>query len=186
MKRSHERVGTTVMSPEAWLEKIGTTYLSQIELDEPQFLIETDVVDERLQELFQNISKAWPSRWTPAKRICLALAAVHAAARADENESSFREAFYRRLGRQFNQKEWECLRPCRGKLSEGVVCSRTAERWSLLLRRGGLSARWNTGTRALPVLPSVGSSAPGQPRIYTDRVRRSSRKVDLVSRSSIP
>ena len=97
------------MSSEEWLNQVGSEYLAQVQAEEPQFLIEVDVPDARLNELFAHISKAWPSRWTPQKRVCLALAAVHSAARADEYEDSFRKVFYARLGREFNQAEWENL-----------------------------------------------------------------------------
>jgi hypothetical protein len=95
------------MSSEQWLEEAGTEYLAQVEREEPQFLIEVDVPDGRLEDIFANIARAWPSHWTPQKRICLALAAVHSAARADDYEDSFREVFYARLGREFKQSEWE-------------------------------------------------------------------------------
>ena len=65
-----------------------------------------DFSDDRLEEIFDNISRAWQIRWTVEQRLCLALAAVHSAARADEGEESFRDLFYRRLRREFNQAEW--------------------------------------------------------------------------------
>jgi hypothetical protein len=95
------------VSSEEWLDRIGSEYLARVEAEEPQFLIEIDVPDERLEELFDNIAKAGTTRWTRSKRICLALAAVHSAARADQHEDSFREVFYGRLGRELNQSEWE-------------------------------------------------------------------------------
>lgn len=95
------------MSSEEWLDRIGSEYLARVEAEEPQFLIEIDVPDERLEELFENIAKAWTTRWTSSKRICLALAAVHSAARADQHEDSFRNVFYGRLGRELKQSEWE-------------------------------------------------------------------------------
>ena len=97
------------MSAEEWLDQVGQEYLTQVEAEEPQFLIEIDVPDARLKDIFASIGKARPYHWTPQKRICLALAAVHSAAQADENEDSFREMFYKRLDRQFNLTEWDSV-----------------------------------------------------------------------------
>jgi hypothetical protein len=95
------------MSSEEWLDQVGQEYLAQVEAEEPQFLIEIDVPDARLKDIFANIGRARPHHWSPQKRICLALAAVHSAAQADESEDSFREMFYKRLGRHFNLTEWD-------------------------------------------------------------------------------
>src|SRR5437899_348881 len=97
----------STMSPEQWLEKVGSEYLARVRAEEPQFLVEVDVPDDRLEEIFNNISRARPIRWTTEQRLCLALAAVHSAARADKGEDSFRKVFYRCLRREFNQVEWE-------------------------------------------------------------------------------
>jgi hypothetical protein len=105
-----ESAGT--MSPEQWLEQVGSEYLARVKVEEPQFLVEIDAPDDRLEEIFNNISRAWPTRWTTEQRLCLALAAVHSAARADEGEDSFRKVFYHRLRREFNQAEWQnCYGP---------------------------------------------------------------------------
>ena len=76
------------MSPEQWLEKVGSEYLARVRAEEPQFLVEVDVPDDRLEEIFNNISRARPIRWTTEQRLCLALAAVHSAARADKGEDT--------------------------------------------------------------------------------------------------
>jgi phenylalanyl-tRNA synthetase alpha subunit len=94
------------MTPEQWLEQAGSEYVKRIQAEEPQFLVEIDVSDNRLEEIFTNLSRAWQIRSTE-QRLCLALAAVHSAARADEGEASFREVFYRRLRRPLNQAEWQ-------------------------------------------------------------------------------
>jgi len=97
----------STMSPEQWLEKVGSEYLARVKAEEPQFLVEIDISDDRLEEIFNNISKVRLTKWTTEKRLCLALAAVHSAERADEGENSFRKVFYRRLRCEFNQAEWE-------------------------------------------------------------------------------
>jgi hypothetical protein len=78
-------------SPEQWLENVGSEYLAKIEAKEPQFLVEIEISEERLQDIFARLSRAPPTRWSVEKRICLALAAVHSAARADEGEDSLRQ-----------------------------------------------------------------------------------------------
>lgn len=79
------------MLPEQWLHQTGSEYLARVKGEEPQFLVEVDVSDERLEEIFHHLSKALPPLRTTKMQICLALAAVHSAARADEGKDSFRE-----------------------------------------------------------------------------------------------
>ena len=106
MPQQNQLESASRMLPEQWLEKVGSEHLARIKAEEPQFLIEIDISDDRLEEIFDNISRAWQIRWTTEQRLCLALAAVHSAARADEGEESFREVFYRRLRCEFKQAEW--------------------------------------------------------------------------------
>jgi hypothetical protein len=106
MPRQGTLESASTMSPEQWLEQAGSEYLARVKTEKPQFLIEIDISDDRLEEIFNNISIARLTKWTTEQRLCLALAAVHSAARADESEDGFREVFYRRLRRDFNQVEW--------------------------------------------------------------------------------
>lgn len=94
-------------SPEAWLEEVGAEYLAKIDALEPQFLVELEISDSELGEIFRRLSVARPTRWTSTQLACLAVGAVHAAARAEQGEDSFREVFYERLGRDFDHGEWE-------------------------------------------------------------------------------
>src|SRR5262249_12486788 len=94
-------------SPEAWLEEVGAEYLAKIDALAPQFLVELEISDSELMEIFHRLSVARPTKWTWAQLACLAVGAVHAAARADQSEESYREVFYQRLGRDFDQNEWE-------------------------------------------------------------------------------
>ena len=77
------------MSSEKWLDEVGSEYLAQLQAAEPEFLIEIDVPDARLKDIFTSIARLVPYRWTPEKSICLALAAVHSAAQADKTKTAF-------------------------------------------------------------------------------------------------
>ena len=67
------------MSSEQWLDEVGREYLAQLQAVEPQFLIEIDVPDPKLKDIFTNLAKVAPYRWTPEKSICLALASASSA-----------------------------------------------------------------------------------------------------------
>ena len=98
---------TQQISPEQWLEEAGVQYLASITAQEPQFLVEIELSDDELSEIFRRLARARPTKWSTAQLTCLALAAVHSAARADQGEDSFRQVFYQRLGREFDHGEWE-------------------------------------------------------------------------------
>jgi hypothetical protein len=72
----------------------------------PVFLVELDITDDQVRGLYHHVARSG-TLWTPEARMCLAMAAVQAASRADQDEESFRELFFDRLGRQFDQHEWE-------------------------------------------------------------------------------
>jgi len=95
------------MSSEEWLVQTASKFLAQIRDSRPVFLIELDGADEELTDLFRHVSRSIASIHTPEGRICLAVAAVQVAARADSDEESFRRLFYSRLGHVFDQNEWE-------------------------------------------------------------------------------
>jgi hypothetical protein len=89
-----------------WLKKTGAELLAQVARVRPVFLVELDIADEHVEKLFYHIARTG-SIWTPAARMCTAVAAVQAAFRADQNEESFRELFFARLKRPFDPNEWE-------------------------------------------------------------------------------
>ena len=90
-----------------WLEHIGSEYRARIDADEPQFLVEIQVPGAHLIEIFRQISKAHLPISNSSAWACLALAAVHLAAEADDDERGFRALFYSRLGRPLDTREWE-------------------------------------------------------------------------------
>ena len=105
------------MASEEWLVGTGSKFLAEIRDSRPVFLIELDVGDEELSDLFRHISQIGTSVQTPEVGLCLAVAAVQAASGADRDEESFRRLFFSRLGRVFDQDEWEgrygpCIRYC--------------------------------------------------------------------------
>ena len=48
------------MSSEQWLDEVGREYLAQLQAVEPQFLIEIDVPDPKLKDIFTNLAKVAP------------------------------------------------------------------------------------------------------------------------------
>ena len=86
------------MADSDYLERRGGEILRSIEALRPEFLIEVELRDEELDELFRHLSREELFASRPNRRACLAVAAVHAANRAESEETSYVELFFRRLG----------------------------------------------------------------------------------------
>jgi hypothetical protein len=94
------------VSSDEWLIQTGSELLAQVVNVRPLFLVELDITDDQVEDLYHHIARSRPI-WTPEARMCLAVAAVQAASRANQDEDSFRELFFDRLKRPFDQHEWE-------------------------------------------------------------------------------
>ncbi len=94
------------MSSDQWIAQTGAELLAQVASARPLFLVELDVNDDQVSGIYHHVARS-TMLWTPEARICLAMAAVQAAFRADQDEESFRKLFFDRLGRRFDQHEWE-------------------------------------------------------------------------------
>lgn len=86
------------MNSNDYLEERGREVLRKIETERAQFLVEIALNDEELEELFRCLAHAEYFASHPNRRACLALAAVHAANRADLDDTSYIQLFFRRLG----------------------------------------------------------------------------------------
>lgn len=94
----------------SWIDEAGRRYLARIQAERPQFLVEIDVPSEEVDEIFRRLPALGASVWNPReRRLCIAVAAVNAAATADEDERSFIEMFYRRLDRTDLRGSWETI-----------------------------------------------------------------------------
>jgi len=80
--------------------------LEQVDARRVEFLIEIDLADHELDELFQNLQKVAFFATEPTTRACLAVAAVHAANRARPGDSSFINLFFERLERRRDDRLW--------------------------------------------------------------------------------
>lgn len=114
LKRGRSRIDNTILWPAVWpdsaqesLARIGSGFLARIDAGEPQFLIEVELGEDQLKEIFRLASKARLPILNSSALVCLALAAIHTAAQADQDDQGFRALFYRRLGRELDTREWE-------------------------------------------------------------------------------
>ena len=98
--------GMEQMPSDQWLAQTGAELLAQVANVRPTFLVELDITDDQVQDLYHHIARSG-TLWTPEARMCLAVAAVQAASHANQDEDSFRELFFDRLKRPFDQHEWE-------------------------------------------------------------------------------
>lgn len=94
------------MLSDQWLTQTGAELLVQVANVRPVFLVELDVTADQVKDLYHHIARSG-TLWTPEARMCLAVAAVQSASRANQDEDSFRELFFDRLKRPFDQREWE-------------------------------------------------------------------------------
>ncbi len=94
------------MSDCSWLRDYGSKILTSVEAQRVQFLIEVDLAEDQLDELFRQLRQTDFFAGGPAIRACLALAAVHAANRAGVEDTSFIELFFTRLGQARDDQAW--------------------------------------------------------------------------------
>lgn len=92
-----------------WLDETGSRYLQIIGSQKPRFLIELAVDQSEIETIFQTLhclgrEDCGTSR---ERRLCIAVAAINAAALAEDDDSSFIELFYRRMQRQEWAPSWE-------------------------------------------------------------------------------
>lgn len=94
-----------VRGPE-WLSVTGSAYIARIKAERPLFLSDIPIGEQELQALFAELRRY--ARWnlSDAGRACLAVAAVGSAVHATEQDTGFRELFFRRLGMDLNP-DWD-------------------------------------------------------------------------------
>lgn len=80
-----------------WIELKGAEYLRQIAAARPVFLSELPVPPEDLKELFLRLRQSADPGRNDRLRACLAVAAVQAAVRAEGDETSYLDLFFKRL-----------------------------------------------------------------------------------------
>ena len=67
----------------SWIDEAGRRYLARIQAERPQFLVEIDVPSEEVDEIFRRLPALGASVCSPReRRLCIAVAAVNAAATA--------------------------------------------------------------------------------------------------------
>jgi hypothetical protein len=77
-----------------WLDEAGGRYLGLVSSQQPRFLIEIDVSQAEIEAIFRELEHFTGPLYAPKeRRICLAVAAVNAAALAEQGDSSFIELF---------------------------------------------------------------------------------------------
>jgi len=89
-----------------WLRVTGSAYIDRITAEHPLFLSDIPVSEQELQTLFAELSRYGRWNLSDAGRACLAVAAVGSAVHASEQDTSFREQFFRRLGMDLNP-DWD-------------------------------------------------------------------------------
>ena len=92
--------------PDRWLEELSERIQSELKSRPIQFLVERELQDVERSRLDHELSRRYPELWRPIFRPCIALAAVHAAADASRDDTSFIELFYRRLHMPSDQRAW--------------------------------------------------------------------------------
>jgi hypothetical protein len=105
-------LSVSTLGQEEWLDLYACEVSSRIRQQQPHFLIELDVPDADLDQLFRAMSRLRPTDFPRKWSGCLTLASVHAAARADAQDTSFIALVERRLGRDRAGTAWQyCYGP---------------------------------------------------------------------------
>jgi hypothetical protein len=91
-----------------WLDEAGGRYLELVRSQQPRFLIEIEVGQTEVETIFRKLENHRGPLDTPKeRRLCIAVAAVNAAALAEQDDSSFIELFYMRMRRVDWADSWE-------------------------------------------------------------------------------
>jgi hypothetical protein len=90
-----------------WIEDASRQYTETIRTNSPQFLIELELSEQEENVLFNHLSREPGGIYGSRNRAAWAIAAVRCAADADQDEGGFRDSFYARLHRPFDQQEWD-------------------------------------------------------------------------------
>jgi hypothetical protein len=90
-----------------WLEDLGERVRLELRVRPVEFLIERELQADESTRLYDELRRRYNELWRPVLEPCLALAAVHAAASASREDTSFIELFYRRLGMSPDRRSWE-------------------------------------------------------------------------------
>jgi hypothetical protein len=77
--------------PDRWLEELSKRIQSELRSRPIQFLIERELQDVERSRLYDELSRRYVELWRPVFGPCIALAAVHAAADASREDTSFIE-----------------------------------------------------------------------------------------------
>src|ERR1019366_8797002 len=91
-----------------WNKEAVKRYLEIIQEERPLFLGELQVTKEELSQLFRRIRQCHSVDQCDETRASLAVAAVHAAVQASEEDSSYVAVFFRHLGEAENVAQWNC------------------------------------------------------------------------------
>jgi hypothetical protein len=94
-----------VRGPE-WLRVTGSAYIDRIETEHPRFLSDIPVDEQQLEMLFARLSRYGCEHLSDEGRACLAMAAVGSAVHASDQDTGFRDQFFRRLGMDLSP-EWD-------------------------------------------------------------------------------
>lgn len=94
------------MSFADWIKETGKKYLETILTEKPLFLGELSVTEEELTQLFRRIRQCHSVDECDETRASLAVAAVHAAVHASEEENSYVAVFFRHLGEAESVQQW--------------------------------------------------------------------------------
>lgn len=89
-----------------WIKEVGKKYLEIIQEEKPLFLGELQVTKEELSELFRRIRQCHSVDQCDETRASLAVAAVHAAVQASEEDNSYVSVFFRHLDEAENVAQW--------------------------------------------------------------------------------
>ena len=89
-----------------WLRVTGAAYIERIKAEHPLFLSDIPVDEQELEALFAELSRFNCAYLSHEGRACLAVAAIGSAVHASEQDTGFREQFFRRLGLDLNP-EWD-------------------------------------------------------------------------------
>ena len=92
-----------------WLDETGGRYLRSLGSQRLRFLIELEVSQSEVEVIFSKLESFTGNfDFSPERRLCVAVAAVNAAALAEQDDSSFIELFYRRMHRpKWTFSSWE-------------------------------------------------------------------------------
>ena len=94
--------------PIDWVESFGGRVRQWAEEEAPDSLVEFQVDEEERGELLRQVGRL-PLDHVDTRRTrpAVAVAAVQAAVEAESGDEAFRNYFFERIGRSFNQAEWE-------------------------------------------------------------------------------